>query len=300
MHKLNYLKLISAVIIVNLIFVTTPTKGSFGVEVGQQYKFKIIDAYTGGYYDYITSEFEGFTYSENIIPTAEYLTVMIESISASALVWNSTLNGIPEHGYCFLPVEMTPFLYSLLLGYSLLLEFNILSIQNSGEIDPYYLPPFIFPLFVDASPITWDTFDTMAENNESMFSSLASPFVDVSYDATKTETTEIYSMNWWFTGYTFQSLEPYAELSFYTNTTVSYDKSLGMLLASENIGQYNGTYDGDYYEFRLHHQVEQTDISDLMQFLEEYKWYFIGGGTGLVVLVLAVSIFIVVRKRREK
>ncbi|NHJ84364.1 MAG: hypothetical protein FK734_02820 [Asgard group archaeon] len=296
MHK--RLKLASVIIILNLILLTTPAQGSFGVDVGQKYKFKVIDSYTGGYYDYLTSDFAGFTFSSLIIPTPKIHSIYIESVSASSLAWNSTLNNVTVHGSCPSPVDLISVLNWLIIGYNLPIEFSIIEISSSGEIEPYYLPAFTFPLFVDAAPATWDTFDLLYDALDSSMTGISGMFSEFSYEATKIESVESYTMNLWFIGTLDIIVEPTLSIYLYSNSTFTYDKTLGMLKESENIGQYNGTYTSDNFSFRLHHQVVQTDISDVMQFIVENKWYFIGGGSGLAALILLV-IFFGIRKRKR-
>ncbi len=291
-------KFVALIIILNLGLIIPSIQGTFGVEVGQKIKYKIINSYTGGYYDFLTSDFSGFTFSEDIIPTEEILTVMVESITVSDLTWNATLNGITEHGVCPLILDQTDLVFAILTGFNLLFEFDLTAIASSGEIDPYYLPPFIFPLFIDASPSTWDLIDFLADNKETI-NPYASVFSEKTTEVNVIETTETYTFAWWFNGTIVYSVDPYEPLICFTNSTFTYDKAQGLLLHSENLGNFYGVCHSDYFDFRLEHQVTQTDMSDFEQFLYEYKWYFIGGGAGLAVLILSASILIGVRKRKH-
>ena len=73
----------------------------------------------------------------------------------------------------------------------------------------------------------------------------------------------------------------------------------GILLSMDSTVDVIGEYWDDEYTITSEYSIEKTDISDFMEFLTNNKWYFIGGGAGIVALAIIIPIVVVAVKRKK-
>jgi len=291
------IKIIFAVLIVGLIIFPQNAKGAFGVEVNYQTAYRISEAsYDVSVYD-VSDVFSGYLVNGDVIEENTKMIINVESIDPTELNWNSTVNNKTVTGTCYDAFDSIAFQEFLLSGYFLMLTFDIPTIISSGVIPPEYLDAFYLPLFVSIAPITWSSMEQFSIDQAANLGSIfgMGGIVIDDMGTNWVETSEEVSLEYWY-GFNYTIMvDSYMELN--SSTNFSYDKTTGSLLESEIRLTLGGKFGGYPFTIIANHHVEKTNLPfNLLDFLTENMWYFIGGGAGLVVISIVAIIFRIKRK----
>ena len=139
--------------------------------------------------------------------------------------------------------------------------------------------------------------EAIVTDQETLLSSIFMMVPEINSDATFSDANDTMTLWWYFDFTMLMSPSPLIEITVMNDITVSYDMTTGILQEVIVDFQYNGTYGDVEFIVEMDQHVIQTDQSNFVEFLDEYKWYFIGGGGGLIVLIIGFTIIIRVRKR---
>ncbi|MBK5115034.1 MAG: hypothetical protein KGD59_14020 [Candidatus Heimdallarchaeota archaeon] len=293
------MKISFVILIISSFLLARNTQSAFNVSVGDQVKFKVLDSEISVEFGSLAESFSGFLVNNTLVDIGTSFKLNVEEITASELDWNSTIGSNTMFGTCPLDISSAYTEIAMFLtGYSLMMTYDIMVIYSSGEIDAEYLDPFAFPPFVDTAPITWTSFESIVTDQATLLSSIFSFIPVINSDATFSDANDTMTIWWYFDFYMLVSPSPLMEISVINDVTFSYDMITGILQEVILDFQYNGTMDTSEFAVEMNQHVIQTDQSDFVEFLNEYKWYFIGGGGGLVVLIFAIAIVVRVIKRR--
>ena len=277
---------------------TQNTQSAFMVSAGDQVKYKVLDSEISVEYGSLAEAFPGFLVNNTLVDLGTSFKLNVEEITATELDWNSTIGSNTMFGTC--PLDFT-MVYSdiamFLTGYNLMMLYDLAVVHTSGEIEAEYLEPFIFPPFVDTAPITWTMCEAIVTDQETLLSSIFMMVPEINSDATFSDANDTMTLWWYFDFTMLMSPSPLIEITVMNDITVSYDMTTGILQEVIVDFQYNGTYGDVEFIVEMDQHVIQTDQSNFVEFLDEYKWYFIGGGGGLIVLIIGFTIIIRVRKR---
>ncbi|NHJ47434.1 MAG: hypothetical protein FK733_06585 [Asgard group archaeon] len=288
------IKLSIVILILGSFILAQNTQGVFGVEVGDQVKFKMLESKISVEFNGTAGSFSGFKADSTIIDVGTSFKVNVESITASELDWNSTIGSVTFDGMCPLALPIMD-LMEFLVGYQLAMTYDIMTIYNGGEMTPVYLDVFYFDPFVDTAPMNWDMFEYIVTEQGNTLNVFYSGITD--YDATCTTENNEMTFWWYFNFYQQMSPDPLTEMSIINDMTAIYDTTTGVLQEAIIDFQYNGTFGAVEMGLELDQHIVKSDQSDFVEFLDNNKWYFIGGGSGLIVLTLAIVIIVKIKKK---
>ena len=295
MNILNkQIKIIFTILIVGLIIIPQSTKGAFGVEVNHQTAYRITKASYDVTVDTAAEVFSGFLVDGDVIAENTVMVINVESIDPTELTWNSTVNNKTTTGTCSDAFDSIAFAEFMLAAQYLLQTWDLTTIISSGVIPPEYLDAFYLPLFVSIAPLTWSSMEQMALDLDSQLDSTYGMIGIVldGKDINWTETSEEASFECWYHfNYTITPSPPsYIEMNSITN--FKYDKITGSLLEAEIDLDMQGYWGGYPFIILVDYFIEQTRLPfNLLDFLTENMWYFIGGGAGLVVIAIIAVVF---------
>ncbi|MCE7746667.1 MAG: hypothetical protein GPJ52_16185 [Candidatus Heimdallarchaeota archaeon] len=292
------IKISFVIFIISSFLLAQNTQSVFNVSVGDQVKFKVLDSEISLEFGSLAEAFPGFLVNNTLVDIGTSFKLNVEEITASELNWNSTIGSNTMFGTCPLDISVvySEIIY-LLTGYNFMMLYDMSVIHSTGEIDAEYLDLFYFPPFVNTAPVTWTMFETLVTDQESLLNSIFIFAPEINSDATFSDANDIMTI-WWYFDFTIQmSPSPLVEVTLMNDITFTYDMLTGILQETKIDLQYNGTYDSEFF-VEMDQHVIQSDQSDFVEFLDEYKWYFVGGGGGLIVLIVGFAIIIRVIKRR--
>ncbi|MHA1123004.1 MAG: choice-of-anchor S family protein [Candidatus Heimdallarchaeota archaeon] len=293
------IKISFVILIMSSFLLAQNTQGAFMVSVGDQVKFKLLDSEISVEFGSLAEAFPGFLVNNTLVDIGTSFKLNVEEITATELDWNSTIGTNTMFGTCPLDISVA---YSdiamLLTGYNLMMLYDPMDIYTTGEIDAEYLDIFMFPPFVDTAPITWTMFETIITDQSSFLGSIFPFAPEINSDATFSDANDTMSAWWYFDFTVLMSPSPLMEITVMNDITFSYEMTTGILQEVIIDFQYNGTMDTSEFTVEMDQHLIQSDQSDFVEFLDDYKWYFIGGGGGLIVLIFGFAIIIRVIKRR--
>ena len=236
--------------------------------------------------------------NETVFKEKTTIKILIESITASELKWNTTIGSTYITGTCPETVTQQPYIDFLIRGKDLFIDAKITPIYSTGVIEPLYYDPLVFPLFISIAPVSWDVLEYLVLDQTWVLTNyIGLTYID-DYDSTYTDSNNTVSLDWWYY-YDVDGMMPHdPDLTYNCSTSFSYDKDTGILLNVDSFVDMTGEYQNTPFSVNSEYSIEKTDVSDFVEFLDEYKWYFIGGGGGLIVLIVTSTIVIRVIKRR--
>lgn len=268
------------------------TQGNFMVSVGDQVKFKMLDSEISVEFGNLADSFPGFLVDDTVIDVGTSFKVNVEEITLTELDWNTTIGSNTEFGTC--PVAFSTSLLMFLAGQDSTFTFDLPTIYSSGVIPEKHLDLFYLEPFVDVAPAIWTQFEDMVTDQTTLLD-LIFPYPYTS-DATYSDDNNTMTIWWYFDLTVLLSPDPLLEISIINDVQFSYDMTTGVLQEVLLDFQYNGTYMDFEFMNEIDQHLIQTDQSDFVEFLDEYKWYFVGGGSGLIALSL---IFTIIRVRKK-
>lgn len=288
------MKISLVILIVSSFIIAQNTQGNFMVSVGDQVKFKMLESEISVEFGNLADSFPGFLVNNTVIDVGTSFKVNVEVITLTELFWNTTIGSNTEFGTS--PVAYPDSILSMFLaGQDSTFIFDLSGYYSSGVIPEKHLDLFYLEPFVDAAPITWTSFETLV-TDQTTFLDLIFPYPYTS-DATYNDDNNTMTIWWFYDLSVLLSPSPLLEISIINDVTFSYDMTTGVLQEVLLDFQYNGTYMDFEFMNEIDQHLIQTDQSDFVEFLDEYKWYFVGGGGGLIALILAFTIIARVRKR---
>lgn len=288
------MKISLVILIVSSFIFAQNTQGNFIVSVGDQVKFKMLESEISVEFGNLAESFPGFLVNSTVVDVGTSFKLNVEEITLTELDWNTTIGSNTEFGTCPLAFPYTTLLM-FLAGQDLSMLYDLATIYSSGVIEEKHLDLFYLEPFVDVAPITWTSFETIVTDQTTLLDSIF-PFPFTS-NATYSDDNNTMTIWWYFDLYILFSPSPLSEITFMNDVTFTYDMTTGVLQEVLLDYQYNGTYLDFEFMIEMDQHVIQTDQSDFVEFLDEYKWYFVGGGSGLIALILTISIIARVRKR---
>ena len=270
------------------------TQGNFMVSVGDQYKFKMLESEISVEFGNLADSFPGFLVNNTVVDVGTSFKVNVEEITLTELDWNTTIGSNTEFGAC--PVAYPDSILTMFLaGQDSTFIFDLSGYYSSGVIAEKHLDLFYLEPFVDVAPAIWTQFEDLV-NDQTTLLDLIFPYPYTS-DATYSDDNNTMTIWWFYDLYALLSPDPLLEISIINDVTFSYDMTTGVLQEVLLDFQYNGTYMGFEFMNEIDQHLIQTDQSDFVEFLDEYKWYFVGGGGGLIVIILTIAIIVRVKKR---
>ena len=292
------IKISFVVLIISSFLLAQNTQSVFNVSVGDQVKFKALNSEISVEFGSLAEAFPGFLVNNTLVDIGTSFILNVEEITATELNWNSTIGSNTMFGTCPLDISLA---YSdiifFLTGYSFMMLYDMAVIHSTGEIDTEYLDLFYLPPFVNTAPVTWTMFEALVTDQDTLLNSIFIFAPEINSDATFSDANDTMTIWWYFDFTVLMSPSPLVEVTLMNDITFTYDMLTGILQEVKIDLQYNGTYDSEFL-VEMDQHVIQSDQSDFVEFLNEYKWYFIGGGGGLIVLIVGFAIIIRVIKRR--
>jgi len=275
--------------------------GIFQFEIGDKVAYEIMRA---GYDIKVSStaeRFIGCSNSGTILDNGTVIVVEVMNVTTYQLKWSTTnlsptitstcYNNIAEMTYINFLIEVFNFLST---------EFNIGEIFSTGIIDPIYFVPFEVPLFVDPKPDTWVLFDSLEGTTEAALASMVGSFTFVASEVIHTEVNNL--MNLSLALYAEDTLDIDNNIAILTVTGVSYNMTSGALEEAIIYYTISGKISGVIFSVNADYRIKQTDVPpepfNLLIFLNENKWYFIGGGAGVIAIGATIGIAISVKKAK--
>jgi hypothetical protein len=247
--------------------------------------------------------FERCSNGGTIIPIGTKIIVEVTEVTASQLKWNTT-NLTPHMiGTCdttFNPGDYFNFMAAVYLFLSS--GINIPIIISTGIIEPIYFVPFEIPIYVDLKPQTWIDFDSYESFFESTLSLMFASWDSSSVDAVQSEVNNVMTYTSVFTASTV--MDPTSNASLGSTSLFSYNMTTGELIEAENHYTMDGFITSAQFNTISDYSIEKTAVTDpttpfnFLAFLSENKWYFIGGGVGIIVIGATVGIVLDVKKSR--
>ncbi|MHA1762064.1 MAG: choice-of-anchor S family protein [Candidatus Heimdallarchaeota archaeon] len=293
-----------AILIICSFLMTQNTLGVFQMTTGDQVAFKIIEASYDIAVETTADAFIGCDNGGTIIAEGTTVVVEIGNITTTNLEWK-TIGITPEiTGTCPSDIYVTDFLeFALEVYFALISDIDLMEIINTGIIDPVYFDVFELPLFVDPKPQTWIIFDGLEVDIESAVTSIFGSWDSCVVDAVHSEANNVMTMS---TSYSATYLMgPDNNYGLNSNNSFSYNMTSGELLEVENHFIIDGVVNTAAFVIDSDYKIEQTDIpveptptGNFLEFLKENKWYFIGGGAGIIVIGATVGIVLGVKKSK--
>jgi len=284
-----------------LLILPQNTLANFGVEVDYQTAYKISEARYEVNVDTVDETFSGYLLDGELQEENTKIIINVESIDTTELTWNTTVNNNTITGACPDVFDGMAFQNFLLSAYFLLQTFDVSTIISSGIVDPEYLDAFYLPLFVSIAPATWTTMEQFSIDQETFLDSIFGLLSIVIEDkgTNWVETSDTVSLEYWYS-FNYTIMTP-SYIVMNSSTSFSYDKTTGSLLDAEMDNTLSGDFGGYLFIITEKYSIEKTNLPfNLIEFLTENKWYFIGGGAGLGVIAITVIGFRLNAKRKKK
>ncbi|NHJ47737.1 MAG: hypothetical protein FK733_08115, partial [Asgard group archaeon] len=111
----KFTKITLVMVIVCSFIMAQNIQAEFGVEVGQVVKFKIKEARNEITFANLADTFTGCIAGSSTIKEGSIIKVMVESITASQLKWNSTYESDPFTGICPATTDLNTFMYFVIM-----------------------------------------------------------------------------------------------------------------------------------------------------------------------------------------
>ncbi|MBD3192637.1 MAG: hypothetical protein GF308_18495 [Candidatus Heimdallarchaeota archaeon] len=275
------------------------TRAAFQVEVGQEISYEIKKSKIEVEFDILEENFKGFKLASKIFPIGETVIVNVTTVNTNQVNWKALAGNKSETYNIVTSFDLSYFFEALFfISSSTFTQLNPNSIYSSGTIPETYLRPILIPPILDAAPTTWDYFDYVIEEQESLVSSLLGFADDYDYNGSYEEMNEMMTFTWGYNS--TYTLETYS-MNINSYTTFRYNRSVGLLESLDTSCYVYGEIENNNYIITMESQINQLESEKGVNFAEFFannKWYIIGGGGGLVAVAIIVSVILVIQKKK--
>ncbi|NHJ39925.1 MAG: hypothetical protein FK731_07815 [Asgard group archaeon] len=295
------LKISIVLLIIGSFFGMQNVQGVFQFEIGDKVAFEIVRAGHDITVSTTADRFIGCSNSGTILDNGTVIVVEVMNVTSTELKWNTTNLSPTIIGTCFDDInEMTYINFLTDMIQFISTEFNFGEIITSGVIDPIYFVPFEVPLFVDPKPETWILFGNIEGTAESLLASTFGGWTILANDVIHSEVNNLMNLSLVFAAANIIDVDN--DMALFTATLVSYNMTSGALQEAFIYYTVYGKYSGVSFITYSEYKIKQTDVPtepfNFLNFLKENKWYFIGGGAGVVAIGAIIGITVGVKKAR--
>ncbi len=276
-------------------------QGVFQFEIGDKVAFEIVRAGYDIKVSTTADRFIGCSNSGTILDNGTIIVVEVMNVTSTELKWNTTKLSPTIIGTCYVDInEMTYFFFLTDFFQFISVDFNLGEIISSGVIDPIYFVPFEVPLFVDPKPETWIHFGNLEGTIETALASTFSGWTIFASDVIHSEVNNLMNLSLVLAVADITDIDN--DMTIVSFTYVSYNMTSGALQEAAIYHNVYGKYSGVSFIAYSDYKIKQTNVPlepfNFLNFLKENKWYFIGGGAGVVVIGATIGITVGVKKAK--
>ncbi|NHJ49094.1 MAG: hypothetical protein FK733_15005 [Asgard group archaeon] len=287
---------------------TTFVKGDYAVTVGQIFTYKVEESEWKVKEGSLSADTTGYRINDDTFsPDSNFAVLVTGVVPTTSVSYNMTagtttfsgsnvfadLNNIKQ--FCLYP--------NFIAGGGFTSSWNQAQMDNGPSIIRWFFSnigeAYIFSTLRDlADEAVISEFTTTAG------------YTQTSVQGYFDESSAIAVFDWIYEG-TIQGSLPNTEIEGYELFKFAFDKSTGVMKGYRIEIDLKGIVEGVDYEFYMYQEVEILGYDlpaffytqsggGFIQFLSDYKWYFIGIGGGLLVTIIIISVMIRVRKKKKK